>query len=111
MLECILNDSKGRVEYTIVYLTPCSLGPRLAAQLVRLYQTTLLATMAVTSVITASAMVCSFPYTVTSVENGAVLYIIAKFIIKSIYSGTPPMRTPTGRKKVSFIERCPYFRG
>ena len=27
------------------------------------------------------------------------------------YSGTPLMRTPTGRKKVSFIERCPYFRG
>ena len=27
------------------------------------------------------------------------------------YSGTSLIRTPMGQKKVSFIERCPYFRG
>ena len=27
------------------------------------------------------------------------------------YSGTPLMRTPTGRQKVSLLERCPQFRG
>ena len=36
---------------------------------------------------------------------------VSNFYSECIYSGTPLMRTPTGRKKVSFIERCPYFRG
>ena len=27
------------------------------------------------------------------------------------YSGTPLIQTPMGQKKVSFLARCPYFRG
>ena len=28
-----------------------------------------------------------------------------------LYSETSLIRTPVGQKKVSFIERCPHFRG
>ena len=32
-------------------------------------------------------------------------------LILNIYSGTPLIQTLLGQKKVSCLERCPYFRG
>ena len=40
------------------------------------------------------------------------LYVgVLQYLRLKVYSGTSLIRTPVGQKKVSFIERCPHFRG